>query len=90
MSCSSRSGMAPLRARGGTGGFCRCIIKSGTTSACTKGGAPYVLVADGKIFQLTGHDAELRTHAGQTVVLTGELKGDTIRVATMEMPKPAK
>ena len=60
------------------------------TLACTKGGAPSVLVADGKVFQLTGHDADLRTHAGHTVVLTGELKGDTIKVATIEMPNPAK
>ena len=61
------------------------------TQACAKGGAPYVLVADGKVFQLTNHDADLRTHAGHTVVLTGEVKGDTIRVATIEMPKgPAK
>ena len=60
------------------------------TLACTKGGAPYVLVANGKVFQLTGQDAALRTHAGHTVVLTGELKGDTIKVATIEMPTPAK
>jgi hypothetical protein len=61
------------------------------TQACAKGGAPYVLVAGGKVFQLTNHDTDLRTHAGHTVVLTGELKGDTIKVATIEMPKgPAK
>jgi hypothetical protein len=61
------------------------------TQACAKGGAPYVLVADGKVFQLTNHDSDLRTHAGHTVVLTGEVKGDTIKVATIEMPKgPAK
>ena len=61
------------------------------TQACAKGGAPYVLVSGGKVFQLTNHDADLRTHAGHTVVLTGELKGDTIKVATIEMPKgPSK
>ena len=36
------------------------------TLACTKGGAPSVLVADGKIYQLTNRDAALRTHAGIT------------------------
>ena len=56
------------------------------TLACAKSGAPYVLVSDGKIYQLTGHDADLRTHAGHAVTLTGELKGDTIRVAKVEMP----
>ena len=40
------------------------------------------------VYQLTNHDADLRTHAGHTVNLTGELKGDTIRVSKIEMPKP--
>jgi hypothetical protein len=57
------------------------------TLACAKGGAPYVLVSDGKIYQLTNRDGELRTHAGHTVKLTGELKGDTIRVSHIEMPE---
>jgi hypothetical protein len=60
------------------------------TQACTKGGAPYVLLADGKVYQLTNHDADLRTHAGHTVILTGELKGDSIRVSKIEMPTPSK
>ena len=57
------------------------------TLACTKGGTPYVLVVGGKVYQLAGHDADLKTHAGHTVNLTGELKGDTIRVSNVEMPK---
>lgn len=60
------------------------------TLACAKGGAPYVLVADGKVYQLTNHDADLRTHAGHTVNLTGELKGDTIRISRIEMPSQSK
>jgi hypothetical protein len=51
------------------------------TVACTKSGVPYALVAAGKVYKLSGHDADLRAHAGETVVVTGELKGDTIRVA---------
>lgn len=58
------------------------------TLACTKGGAPYVFISEGKAYQLTNHDADLRTHAGHAVNLTGELKGDTIRVSKIEMPKP--
>src|SRR5713226_4755962 len=58
------------------------------TQACTKGGTPYVLVAGDKVYQLTNHDGDLRTHAGHTVNLTGELKGDTICVSNVEMPKP--
>ena len=57
------------------------------TLACTKGGTPYVLAVDGKIYQLSGHDADLKTHAGHTVNLTGELKGDSIKVSKVEMPK---
>lgn len=56
------------------------------TLACTKGGAPYVLVADGKVYQLTGRDGDLRTHAGHVVKLTGDLDGDTIKVSTVVMP----
>ncbi len=56
------------------------------TLACTKGGAPYVLAADGKVYQLTNRDADFKTHAGHMVKLTGELKGDTIRVSKIEMP----
>jgi hypothetical protein len=60
------------------------------TQACTKGGSPYVLVVDGKVYQLTNHDADLRTHAGHVVNLIGELKGDTIRVSKVEMPATSK
>ena len=44
-------------------------------------------LADGKrVYRLS----DLRTHAGHTVNLTGELKGDTIRVTKIEMPKSSK
>ena len=56
------------------------------TQACAKGGSPYVLVSDGTVYQLTSHESDLRTHAGHVVNLTGELKGDTIRVSKIEMP----
>jgi hypothetical protein len=57
------------------------------TLACAKGGSPYVLVADGHVYELTGHEADLKTHAGHTVQLTGELKGSTIKVSKVAMPK---
>ena len=60
------------------------------TLACAKGGAPYVLLVDGKVYQLAGHDADLRNHAGHTVNLAGELKGDSIKVSKVEMPNPSK
>jgi hypothetical protein len=57
------------------------------TQMCTARGAQYVLVVDGKIYKLTNHDADLKTHAGHIVNLTGDVKGDTIRVSKIEMPK---
>ena len=60
------------------------------TQACARGGAPYQFVSDGKVYQLMNHDAELRTHAGHTVSLTGELKGDAIRVSKIEMTNTSK
>jgi uncharacterized protein YcnI len=60
------------------------------TLACAKGGAPYVLVSDGKVFALTNHESDLRTHAGHTVVVNGDLAGDTIKVSTVAMPAAVK
>ena len=57
------------------------------TLACSKDGTPYVLVSGDKMYQLSGHDADLKTHAGHSVKISGELKGNTIRVSKVEMPK---
>ena len=57
------------------------------TQLCTAKGAQYVLVSEGKIYKLMNHDADLKTHAGHVVNLTGDAKGDTIRVSKVEMPK---
>ena len=56
------------------------------TVACVRGGSKYVLVADGKVFQITNQDNKaLATHAGHKVTLTGELRGQTITVSKIEM-----
>jgi hypothetical protein len=55
------------------------------TVTCTKGGAPYALLTDGKVYPLENHEGDLRTHAGHVVTVTGELKRDTIRVSKVEM-----
>jgi hypothetical protein len=57
------------------------------TQACAAKGAQYVLVSDGKVYKLTNHDADVKTHAGHMVNLTGDVKGDNIRVSKIEMPK---
>lgn len=55
--------------------------------ACVKGGAKYVFVQGGKIYNVENQDfAGLEEHAGHTVNLTGEMKGDTIKVSEIEMP----
>jgi hypothetical protein len=60
-------------------------------SKCIAGGGKYVFVAGKKTFTIANQDfADLKAHGGHTVVLTGEMKGDSITVSKIEMPKPAK
>jgi hypothetical protein len=57
------------------------------TLACVRGGSKFALVVDGKVFQIANQDLEdLKTHAGHTVTVTGELKGQTITVSKIVMP----
>ena len=57
------------------------------TEACVRGGSKYVLVVDGKVFQIANQDnKDLATHAGHAVKMTGELKGNAITVSKIEMP----
>ena len=60
------------------------------TQACARKGAQYVLVSEGKVYKLTNHDADLAMHAGHDVRITGEMRGDAIRVATIEMSAGGK
>ena len=47
-----------------------------------KSKAQYVFGWGGKTYQIAGQtDRALATHAGQTVVLTGTLNGDTVTVS---------
>jgi hypothetical protein len=55
---------------------------------CVKGGEKYVLAVDDKVFKIANQDFDgLKVHAGHDVTLTGDLKGDTITVAKIEMIK---
>jgi hypothetical protein len=57
------------------------------TLSCVKGGSKFVLVVEGRVFQIANQDLkDLTTHAGHKVVVTGALKGDAITVATIAMP----
>ena len=57
------------------------------TQACLRGGSKYVLVVEGKVFQIANQDnKDLATHAGHTVQVTGELKGGAITISKIVMP----
>jgi hypothetical protein len=57
------------------------------TLACVKGGGKYVFVSKGKVYSIDNQDfAALQEHAGHTVKLTGEKKGDAITVSKIVMP----
>ena len=61
------------------------------TEMCVKGRGKYVVATGGKVFQIANQkDPALATHAGHSVLLTGEVKGDTITVSKIEMPKVEK
>lgn len=61
------------------------------TEECVKGGAKYVFVAGDKVYKIANQGfAGLKTHAGHEVVLTGDMKDDTVTVTKIDMPKPKK
>jgi hypothetical protein len=50
-----------------------------------------VFVSGGKVYKIENQDlALLQEHAGHTVQLTGEMKGDTITVSKIVMPGKKK
>ena len=52
------------------------------TLACVKAGSKYVLVSDGKVYQIENQSLPaLQQRAGQMVEVTGEMKGDNITVS---------
>ena len=58
------------------------------TLGCVKGGAKYVFVSDGKVYQIANQDlAALQKEAGESVSLTGNVNGDTITVSKVAMAK---
>jgi hypothetical protein len=58
------------------------------TLACVKEhNAKYVFVRNGKVYNIDNQDlADLQEHAGHTVRLTGDMKGDNITVSKIVMP----
>lgn len=61
------------------------------TKTCIDGGAKYVFVSGGKVYQIANQDyAGLKDHAGHKVALSGEMKDDAITVSKIVMPAPKK
>jgi hypothetical protein len=63
------------------------------TVACVKGGAKYVFVSKGKVFEIENQDlAGLEEHAGHAVKLTGNLQADkkTIKASKLVMASASK
>ena len=59
----------------------KCVQK------CVDGGGQYVFLSGEKVLKIANQSfADLKTHAGQDVMLTGELKGDTVTVSKIAPP----
>jgi hypothetical protein len=57
------------------------------TLACVKAGGKFVFVSDRKVYKVANQSLlELRRHAEQTVLVTGDLAGDTITISKIESP----
>jgi hypothetical protein len=58
------------------------------TVSCVRGGSKYVLMVDGKVYQIENQSQpDLDKYAGSKVTVSGALKADTITISTIE---PAK
>jgi hypothetical protein len=61
------------------------------TLACVKAGSKYVLVSDGKVYQIENQTLPaLQQRAGQMVEVTGDLKGNSITVAKISQMSKKK
>ena len=58
------------------------------TLDCVRGGSKFVLVSEGKVYAIANQDrADLTTHAGETVKMTGEVANGVITVSRVEAVK---
>jgi hypothetical protein len=73
----SDSVCAPKQAKLSHGGSDHACVLT-----CVKAGAKYVFISEGKVYKIDNQDfADLKKHAGETVRLTGDVNGKTIRVS---------
>ena len=55
--------------------------------ACVKAGQKYALVVGKTVYILDGHEADLDKYAGQKVVLTGAVNGQSVKVQSVVAAK---
>src|SRR6266849_4474930 len=61
---------------------------AGCTLVCLKKGAKFALIDGEKAYLLSGGDEYLNKLAGERVVVSGMLEGDTIKVRSVDQPHP--
>jgi hypothetical protein len=90
--------LAASKTWSGTVSDSSCGLKHATagdaSTACVKKcvsehGAKYTFVSKGKVYQLEPQDM-FADHAGHSVKVTGEMKGDTITATNVEMAAAGK
>jgi hypothetical protein len=59
---------------------------AGCVAKCVSGGAKYVLVSGGKVYELDAQD-KFADFAGKSVTVTGAMKGNAITVASVAAAK---
>lgn len=59
---------------------------AGCVKSCVKGGATYVLVSGGKVYNLDAQD-KFEAFAGKSVKVTGDSDGTSIKVKSVEAAK---
>ncbi len=85
------AGLAMAKTLTGTVSDSNCGVKHATASdeakacvqKCVDGGASYVLVSGGKVYKLDDQD-KFKGLAGDSVKVTGTVKGDSITVKSVE------
>ena len=91
MTCVAWAGDMTMK---GTVSDSHCGVKHAEPSAeaakcvagCVKGGAKYVLVSGGKVYNLEPQD-KFADFAGKSVSVTGDCDGKTIKVKSVEAAK---
>jgi hypothetical protein len=71
---------------GGKGADHRACVEK-----CVKGGGEYVFLSGDKLYKIANQSFDgLKVHAGHEVMLTGDMKGETVTVSKIAMPEKSE